>query len=210
MVPRSWNWRRPETADMMASARRSLSTGLLRNPSMPAPRHSSLSLSDAFAVMATIGTACPKFLISCSHIWDADQAQQGLGSMPSNRGLAFQHFCHCCAGSLCPSCRQALSPASKAGSVHKLCAIAHQAQPISNLRVKIIAVYLCVHAETVCEHAGMHNSANTLIPENPKGSLPTDGTSDTRMNCSTCFAPVCTEGGALVLTQQADVGAVWS
>ena len=51
---------------MMASARRSLSTGLDRKPSMPALRHSLRSLSLALAVMATMGTCTPTSLRACS------------------------------------------------------------------------------------------------------------------------------------------------
>ncbi len=64
IVPRSWNWRLPETAVKMASASLSFSTGLLRKPSIPDSRHSSRSLSDELAVMATIGTTAPERLIS--------------------------------------------------------------------------------------------------------------------------------------------------
>ena len=53
---------------MMASARRFLSTGLDRKPSMPAARHSSRSRSLAFAVIATIGAAKPPRRSTCAHV----------------------------------------------------------------------------------------------------------------------------------------------
>mmetsp|Transcript_8081 Transcript_8081/g.20205 ORF Transcript_8081/g.20205 Transcript_8081/m.20205 type:complete len:221 (-) Transcript_8081:2477-3139(-) len=54
----------PTSTLEMASASLSFSTGLDRNPSMPAAWHSSLSLSDALAVMARMGVATPRARIA--------------------------------------------------------------------------------------------------------------------------------------------------
>ena len=57
----------PEVTSMIASANLSFKTGFDKNPSMPADKHSSRSLSLAFAVIATIGTLMPSLLIFCNH-----------------------------------------------------------------------------------------------------------------------------------------------
>ena len=38
--------------------------------------------------------------------------------------------------------------------------------------LNIVAVYLCMHAGTLCEHAGMHNSANVLVADIPGAARP--------------------------------------
>lgn len=71
----SLNRRRPEITDRMASDSRSFRTGLLKKPSIPASRHSSRSLSDAFAVIAMMGVLC------WSSPWRIVCRQAGAGGM---------------------------------------------------------------------------------------------------------------------------------
>ena len=82
---------------MMASARRSRSTGLDKKPSMPAFRHSSRSRSLALAVMATMGTVAPRLRKACTYAlqihlpsqpcWSGSAADLGLDRKPSRPAL---------------------------------------------------------------------------------------------------------------------------
>jgi hypothetical protein len=71
----------------IASTSRSTGTGLVRKPSMPAARHSSWEATNAFAVIARIGTSLPAARINCV----ADRQTGGSGGGHWGLGTDQQH-----------------------------------------------------------------------------------------------------------------------
>ena len=58
---------------------------------MPAPRHSSLSLSLALAVMATIGTLAPALRSACSHVFRLVHRSAAVDSASSKQAQKAHH-----------------------------------------------------------------------------------------------------------------------